>query len=96
MPKIYKNDVGTKIRLDAGSDISSATELKIKYLKPDGTKAEWPATPEGTQFAYYITQEADLNVVGKYKVQLYVVLSAWKGHGEITDFSVFEPLKQTS
>lgn len=95
MAKIYKGDIGTKIRLNARYDISGADtpeKRKIKYKKPDGTTGEWQAVIEGTQYAYYLTQSGDLNVAGKWDVQIYVVLSAWSGHGLVASFEVFETL----
>lgn len=92
MARIYRGDVGTKIILNAGFDISTQTTLKIKYVKPDGTKDEWNAELEGTKYAYYVTEAGDLDLTGIWTIQLYVVLTSWSGYGQIATFRVFEPL----
>ena len=94
MSKIYKNDIGTKIILDAGCDISTADVWKILYSKP-GTarvKGEWAAIPEGTESVYYITTADDLDVAGKWNVQLYIETPAWKGYGEKVSFEIYDNL----
>ena len=95
MSKIYKNDIGTKIKLDAGCDISSATVLKILSSKP-GTprrvKGEWAAIAEGTNYAYYITSANDLDVAGTWQIQLYIESPTWKGYGEKVNFEVYDNL----
>lgn len=96
MAKIYKGDIGLKIKLDAGSDISTETTLKIKYIKPDGTDGEWDATVEDTNYAIYVTLTDDLNKVGVWKVQIYAVLTSWTGHGTMASFRVYEPLTGAS
>lgn len=92
--RIYKGDVGTKIQLDAGEDISGAGKAELKFRKPDGTEGSFTATIS-TQYAYYITTEvSDLNVVGKWDFQLFVSdLNSWSGYGEVTSFYVWEKLQ---
>lgn len=93
MAKIYKGDVGTKLQMNAGCDISSASVLKIKYSKPNGNRGEWNATLAGTSSAYYVTKSGDLNAVGLWRIQLYVVLPDWSGHGETVRFRVHNILR---
>jgi hypothetical protein len=92
LDKVYAGDVGTKIRLDSGSNISAATTLKIKYKKPDGSTGEWTAVLEGTTQAYYITQVNDLDQRGKWELQLFVVLPTWTGHGETCELQIYRRL----
>jgi hypothetical protein len=90
--KVFVGDVGTKIRLDAGQDISSASLIQLKYKKPSGETGTWTGTLEGTDYAYYITQaasEPDLDENGRWQIQLYVELPTWQGHGEISYFHVY-------
>ena len=93
MKKIYKNDIGTKLSFNADMDISAAEVLKIKYKKPSGDINSWNAILEGTEEAYYITEDGDLDEIGKWEVQLYVELSDWKGSGEVTSFHVYEEIE---
>ena len=96
--KVYKNDIGTKIKLDAGCDISAtgigATVWKILYDKPGASrvKGEWIAIPEGTNYAYYITLADDLDVAGKWHIQLYIETPTWKGYGHKISFEVYDNL----
>jgi hypothetical protein len=88
--KVYVNDTGTKIRLNAASDISTQTVLKIDWKKPDNTEGSWDATLEGTTYACYITEDGDLDQAGIWKLQIYVEMPAWKGHGETVSMKVYE------
>lgn len=92
--KIYKNDIGTKIKLDAGCNITAATVWKILYSKPGKTRVEgeWIASPEGTDSAYYLTQAGDLDAMGKWHIQLYIESPNWKGYGEMVSFEVYDNL----
>jgi hypothetical protein len=92
--KVYKNDIGTKIKLDAGSDISSATTLEIKYQKGDKiTTGKWNATLEGTDYGYYVTQAGDLDTIGIWRLQLYAVLPTGTWRGETVEMEVFDDFK---
>ncbi len=90
--KIYINDIGTIIKLNAGSDISTATVLKFKVIKPDKTTDIWDAEldEENNYLANYTTVDDDLDQKGEYKIQLYVEMPEWKGHGETNTFRVYE------
>jgi len=92
--KIYKNDIGTKIILNAGCNIATADVLKILYSKPGKTRieGEWNASPEGTNYVYYITLAGDLDAVGIWHIQLYIESPNWTGYGEIIDFEVHDNL----
>jgi len=92
--KTYLNDTGTAIIIDAGEDLSTASLMKIKYLKPSGASGAWIATivsgePTKTR---YITLSNDLDESGTWKLQLYVEFSTWKGHGEIASFVVYDTI----
>lgn len=92
MGKVFVGDIKTKIRLDAGIDISAATKLEIHYTKPDAVTGKWTAVLEDTDYAYYLTAVDDLDMNGVWEVQLYVEFEDWKGHGEIATFTVYETL----
>jgi len=92
MAIIFKGDIGTKIKLNAGTDISNATVCKIKYRKPGGATGEWDAIIEDTNYAYYVIQDGDLDVAGTWKIQLYIDLGSWKGYGSIVGFMVRDTL----
>jgi hypothetical protein len=93
--KVFKGDIGTKIILDAGSDISTGTSFSIVYQKPDGTTGSWTAILEGTQRIYYLTQSGDLDQIGAWKLQLRVELPSWQGRGEIAELTIYEKIEIT-
>lgn len=88
--KIYKGDIGTKIKINVGENIVTATIRKIKYKKPSGITGEWNALLEGTNYMYYITIANDINEKGIWLVQAYIELPDWKGHGETANFIVYD------
>jgi len=88
MKKVYVNTIGVKIVLDAGSDLSTATLAKIKFQCPDKTTGEWVGTVEGST-VWYITRSGDLSLIGRWKLQIYVVLpDLYTGPGETTYIDV--------
>jgi hypothetical protein len=89
MPKTYLNDIGTEIILDSGEDISGQTTLEIKYKKPEGDTGTWTASVYNTNYAKYTTVDGDLDEIGTWTVQIYVVLPSWTGHGEAAQFKVY-------
>ena len=54
-------------------DISGADNFSILVLKPSGVTATWVATRDGTRHIKYTTVDGDLDEVGKYKLQSYIV-----------------------
>ena len=97
--KIFVNDDGTAIKVDAGEDISEATVIILYVRKPDNAveqwdidPAHWPGVDEDhpSNIIRYIVQDGDLDLVGKYSVQAYVELPAWKGRGETFTFKVWD------
>lgn len=94
MARVFVGDINTKIKLDVGTDISSALKIEIHYKKPNGDIGKWSAVLEGTDYIYYLTKSDDLDENGVWEVQAYIEFSTWKGHGEITSFSVYEALQK--
>ena len=69
---IFVGTVGFKITLVLGVDVSAGgATVRIRYLKPDGTTAEWNAVidsaPNGT-ISYTTTAAADLDQPGTWKL----------------------------
>ena len=82
--KVYVGDTNTKIKCDAGTDITTATVVTIKYKKPDGTTGSWAGTVVDTNYGQYVTQSGDLDEPGDWTIQPYYELSGgWEGHGEV-------------
>lgn len=91
IPYVFYNDIGTLINVDVGSDVTGATTRKIKYIKPDGESGEWNATIS-TQYLQYTTVDEDLDQVGDWIIQAYVVTPSGSWHGETARFEVKAPI----
>ena len=88
----FLGDVGTLISIDVQQDISTATEVSIKFKKPNGTTGSWPAYLEGLGAVQYITVQGDLDQVGTWYLQAYVNMPTWRGHSSILSMTVRRPL----
>lgn len=92
LPFIFQGAVGRKIVLKVYVDITSATILRIKYTKPDGTRGYFDAienTP--TSMSYTTVSKSDLDVLGTWILQAYVVTPTWSDHGNIARLFVKIP-----
>ena len=98
--EIHQNDIGTAftITIQDGTtavDISTATTKKIVFKKPSGTKLTYDTAfvSDGTdgKIKYNIVA-GDLDEVGTYKLQSYVVISDGTFYTDITSFKVYRNL----
>ena len=99
--EVHKNDIGTIFRVtiidenDTIVDVSSASTKRILFKKPNGTLLEKTATfyTNGTDgIIQYITITGDLDTVGVWQLQAYVVLSGNQYRSNITTFKVYRNL----
>jgi len=90
--KVFENDIGTQIVLDTEVDISAATSLLIKYIKPDQvTAGQWTASLDETQKKLtFTTVSGTLDQSGVWMLQGYIVTPTWSGHTERVRFEVHE------
>jgi hypothetical protein len=88
----YQNEIGLKITLKVGIDISTASVLRIYYLKPNGENSYWTASQEATTEISYTTIAGDLNCPGTFKLQAYVKIGTAEYYGNITRLSVSSTL----
>lgn len=89
MGKVYKDDIGTVIDLDAGEDVSAASSLRIYYTKPSGTISFWTATLQGTSLLRYTVQSGDLDEAGVWALQARVVTAGGTWRGETVKLRVY-------
>ena len=90
---VFVGDVGTSLTLDCGTDVSSSTTRKIRYLKPDGTSDYWNAElDDGLEALYYDFLVDDISISGTWKFQSYLVMPTWTGHGEVAILKVYDPV----
>lgn len=91
MSKVYVGDTGTEFILDCGSDITTATVLQIRAKKPSGAAVTWPAVIDGTQKVKYVALANDIDEPGRWRLQAYVAMPSWSGHGQTLLVDVFSP-----
>jgi len=83
MGKVYVGDVGLVLLLDCDEDLTSATDLAVNVLKPDGSKVTWVPTVYATTKLRYIIAQGDLDQVGEYRLQPSLTLpNGWSGLAE--------------
>jgi hypothetical protein len=84
---IQVGDVGTVIRVDIDTDISTAVSTKIKYQKPSGETGEWDAVvvDNGVE---YVTQSGDIDEYGVWHIQAFFDLSSWQGSSKVVSITV--------
>ena len=86
----YVGDVGTAIIVDVCSDITAATVAALDVTKPDGTQVRWVGSVyETTKIIYYV-KSSDFDQAGEYRLQSYIEIPGWSGHGNTTTFKVTE------
>ena len=93
MESVFEGTVGQKIVLEVGVDITAATTKQIKYKKPNGPVQTWDAAEEtSTSISYTTIASTDIQGVGIWQLQPYVVTPSWTDHGEIDRLLVKETL----
>lgn len=99
--EIHLNDIGTVFELSikdsdgSAVDITTATSLKVIFLKPDGTLdpktvAAYGAGTNGV--IRYTTIADDLDQIGKYKLQAQVAVATGTWKSNIQSFKVLDNL----
>ncbi len=87
--KYYKNDIGTQIIVDIGTDITGATNTKLLVEKPGGEEVEWTAAVYNSNYLLYTTIAGDF-IPGIFKLNASLTLGGWSGRGETATFEVFD------
>jgi hypothetical protein len=95
--EIHKYDIGTAITIAVRDcegivDLSSASSIRIKFLKPDKTSLTVTATlvNSGTDgLIRYITASGDLNVVGMWSYEVLVTVGSNFWSSDVGTFRVY-------
>jgi hypothetical protein len=87
--KSFVGDIGTRITLDCGTNISAASALSIEVRKPDGTATSWTATLSGTDSLYFDTVADTLDQAGDWRLQAKVVIGTGTWRGETVLLTVY-------
>jgi hypothetical protein len=88
--KFFVGDIGTEIIVDTTVDLSAATVLSLKVIKPGTAEITWPGTLYETTKIRYVIQSGDFNVAGGYLLQAYVEMPGWSGRGNVATFEVWD------
>lgn len=80
IPGLQVGEVGVKIVLDTGIDLTTATGQTITYRKPNGVEDSFPAAVESPatdgKISYTTTAADDLDVAGIWIFQAEVTFGA--------------------
>lgn len=97
MANPHVGDQGTIFRLEVRDqnhqilDISTATDLKIRFEKPDGSTFSKAGvfTTDGTDGQFQCSsQSTDLDLAGDWSVQGEITMPTWAGATGILEFTV--------
>lgn len=83
----------TTIRLDTGIDLSQATDIYIRYRKPNHNEGAWQATVDGEEIIYK-TKTSDLDIPGIWHFQAVVKINGNLIKGRIVNQKIYKPIKQ--
>lgn len=95
MAKVYTSDVGTKIKLDTGEDISSGIDSVKIVAKPPSEAAavDLTSTVVETTKVQHVKTASTLNSAGKWELQAHVEYTAGDIYrGEMVVLQVYEPV----
>ena len=87
---VFVGDKGTEIILDTLEDITSATYVGIRVVKPDATVTTWTGAVNSTTKIRYVTSliTSEFDQSGDWVLQAYVVMPDWIGYGEKVDLEI--------
>jgi hypothetical protein len=73
MGTVFKNQTKLRLILNAGVDITDASDVKIAYVKPDGTIGDWAASIlNNTQATKDMTIANEIDQDGQWRFWLEV------------------------
>ena len=93
MSQVFNGQTLLELQLDTKYTLAAATNIKVLYKKPNGTKGEWAATADGTVIKYQL-QNNDVDVPGIWEVQAYFEVSGRKAYGTIRPIEFTTNLQQ--
>lgn len=80
---VFQNQGLLAIKLDTGTNVTSASVKRILYKKPDGTSGYWTASSvENDTILVYNFIDTDLDQTGVWTFQAFVTISGRNGYGE--------------
>ncbi len=93
MGKIYKWDIGTRLRTTLNVDITGYTLIEYKIEKPSGAILTKTCSVENVAngIVYYDTVADDLDEIGTYSIQVQITFTGGdRNESETKHFNVFD------
>lgn len=93
MGKIYKFDIGTRLRTTLSVDLAGYSSIDYKIKKPSGNTLTKTCTIEdqANGIVYYDTIDGDLDEIGTYLIQVQVVFTGGnQNESETQNFEVYD------
>lgn len=99
---IYKNEIGKRITINVGQDISTATSVGMVFIKPDDTTLTVTATIGTTslttdcdiipanEWIYYDFVSGNLDQSGTWRIKSKVIIGSQTLYGPFDKFKVLE------
>lgn len=98
--KHFVGEVGTKIYINCGEDVSSATDVSVLLARSDGTVVQRAAIPvlykDSANYVVFTIEEGDFNQEGDYIGQVALTLGSWTGKGKEFTIHIDEGLSSSS
>lgn len=82
MNQVFNGQSLLQIQLQTNYALGTASELKILFKKPDGTKGSWNADADGSILKYDM-QVSDIDQAGIWELQAYFEVGGRKAYGTI-------------
>ena len=94
MAEVFKYQGFLDIILDTEMDLTTGTDPKIKYRKPDGTNGEWSGTVVETTKIKKTLANADIDQNGKWSFQPFIDFAGRHAFGDVVHQIFTNTLKQ--
>ena len=92
--RIFKNQTALTLKLDTKIDLTTATAVWMKYIKPSGATGIWDATIDSPATSGIISHEVaagELNEICEWTRWAYIEINSTKyAPGDAVTFEVFE------
>lgn len=80
---IFQNQGYLTIKLDTNLDISTSSDTRILYKKPDGTRGFWEADSiENNKIIVYDATNDDLDIPGVWTFQAFATIDGRNAYGD--------------
>lgn len=97
MDKIYIGDTGTRLRTTLNDDLAGYSSINYKIKKPSGNIITKPCEveDEANGIIYYDTIDGDLDEIGPYLIQAYIIFASGSKNLSVTkSFIVYDRYKK--